>query len=231
MHMEINLWNCLFKNTNTNHINSKSDRWDHINTNSGKSHFIKPVQHELLKLCTKIYTKNHSSMELVLLLFITDGSGPETQRARVRPEEAVRSRPEVLSTYFLGLLETPLPPASSSSDAGWRFSFSGFLLGPPKKSPMPFCHCGVGRGNTGLPPAYLPLAEQNKQRALHPNLTTQLLFTNHRFLEQTLVCVKSAQTLSRGSYARVKEHRALRARTHQACPTARIALFIFSNSI
>lgn len=57
---------------------------------------------------------------------------------------------------FLLALDIPLPPASSSSSAeGFRFSFSGFLGGPPKKSPMPFCQVGVGRGQTGLPPAYL----------------------------------------------------------------------------
>lgn len=50
----------------------------------------------------------------------------------------------------------PLPPASSSSDSvGFWFSFSGFLGGPPKKSPMPFCQVGVGRGHTAFPPAYL----------------------------------------------------------------------------
>lgn len=70
--------------------------------------------------------------------------------------------PTEAHTHFLGALVTPLPPASSSSDAGWRFSFSGFRLGPPKKSPIPFCHVGVGRGHTGFPPAYLLLADQSK---------------------------------------------------------------------
>lgn len=68
--------------------------------------------------------------------------------------------PVIIQAYFWLVLDVPLLPASSSSSSSWgfRFSFSGFLGGPPKKSPMPFCQVGVGRGHTGLPPAYLPFA-------------------------------------------------------------------------
>lgn len=91
------------------------------------------------------------------------------------------SRPK-LSTHFLGALVTPLPPASSSSDAGWRFSFSGFRLGPPKKSPIPFCHVGVGRGHTGFPPAYLLLADQSKHNKQSLTWThTSLLLKRTRY--------------------------------------------------
>lgn len=69
-------------------------------------------------------------------------------------------------TYFLLDFDIPLPPASSSSSISWGFwfSFSSFLGGPPKKSPMPFCQDGVGRGHTGFPPAYLFFAAIEKKQ-------------------------------------------------------------------
>lgn len=127
--------------------------------NSNKSIYrctLKTVMHQWNMKIMKLF---------ILLIVVNDRSGPETQKTRfseVYYSPTTQTSQLKLSTHFLGALVTPLPPASSSSDVGWRFSFSGFRLGPPKKSPIPFCHVGVGRGHTGFPPAYLLLADQSK---------------------------------------------------------------------
>ena len=56
-----------------------------------------------------------------------------------------------IDTYFLFAFPKPLVPASSGA---W-FSFLDSLGDSLKNSPMPFCHLGVGRTQTGFPPAYL----------------------------------------------------------------------------
>lgn len=122
------------------------------------------------KVCTKIYIKN-----IIKFMYPTGVSTHPTRRVTHPPhlhlEEVWTWKTGSLetfkvtfytqlkwvpnNTYFLGALDMPLPPASSPSETGCTFSFSGFLPGPPKKSPMPFCHFGVGRWHTGFPPAYL----------------------------------------------------------------------------
>ena len=71
-----------------------------------------------------------------------------------------------IKTYFLFAFPNPLLPASS----GILFSFSESLADSLKNSPIPFCHLGVGRTQTGFPPAYLFSAIKYKWMGLNKNL-------------------------------------------------------------
>merc|ERR1712035_305380 len=100
-----------------------------------------------------------NSIRIYIQMYIKTPQRPSVNAANSRTQNHSSSSSSSAGSGrdFLLALDIPLPPASSSSSTTWglRFSFSGFLGGPPKKSPMPFCQVGVGRGHTGLPPAYL----------------------------------------------------------------------------